>query len=108
MHRNQIELWGIKSTSGNFRSYQIQTGFFPFKIFQIFQSTERPTRLEFEGANDKQTEISLSSQGDKVTTTPTLYNSPFIQVHSSAQMTPSTYECPNGYDNKHTPSRLHT
>ena len=25
MHRNQIELWGIKSTSGNFRPYQIQT-----------------------------------------------------------------------------------
>ena len=28
----QIELWGIKSTSGNFQSYQIQTAFTPFKI----------------------------------------------------------------------------
>ena len=31
MHPNQIELWGIKITSGNFRSYQIQTAFAPFK-----------------------------------------------------------------------------
>ena len=32
MHRKQIELWGIKSTSGNFRSYQIQTAIIHFKI----------------------------------------------------------------------------
>ena len=32
MHRKQIELWGIKSTSGNFRSYQIQTAIIHFKF----------------------------------------------------------------------------
>ena len=30
IHHKQIELWGIKSTSGNFRSYQIQIAFTPF------------------------------------------------------------------------------
>ena len=33
IHHKQIELWGIESTSGNFRSYQIQTAFTPFKAF---------------------------------------------------------------------------
>ena len=31
MRRKQIELWGIKSTSGNFRPYQIKTANIPFK-----------------------------------------------------------------------------
>ena len=31
MHHKQIELWGITSTSGNFRPYQIQTALIPFK-----------------------------------------------------------------------------
>ena len=31
MPRKQIELWGIKSTSGNFRPYQIQTADIHFK-----------------------------------------------------------------------------
>ena len=31
MPREQIELWGIKSTSGNFWPYQIQTAIIHFK-----------------------------------------------------------------------------
>ena len=32
MSRKQIELWGIKSTSGNFRPYQIQTANIHFNV----------------------------------------------------------------------------
>ena len=32
MSRKQIELWGIKSTSGNFRPYQIQTATIHFNV----------------------------------------------------------------------------
>ena len=39
MPRKQIELWGIKSNSGNFRPYQIQIANNHFKDFQNTDST---------------------------------------------------------------------
>ena len=38
--RKQIELWGIKSTSGNFRSYQIQTATIHFNLQTVKQTIE--------------------------------------------------------------------
>ena len=39
--RKQIELWGIKSTSGNFPPYQIQTATFHFKVYEIINSMHK-------------------------------------------------------------------
>ena len=40
MPRKQIELWGIKSTSGNFRPYQIQTANIHFNIIGLDENSE--------------------------------------------------------------------
>ena len=38
MHHKQIEIWGITSTSGNFRPYQIQIAFIHFNVERCIHS----------------------------------------------------------------------